>query len=98
MMTFKRATGIIKGRVQAVGYRSFVEDEADRLGLTGWVRNLYSGEVEFVAEGEEADLRKFCASVVKGPPLAFVSEYNVDWSPGTGEFRSFNIRATFISD
>lgn len=97
-MALKRATGIIKGRVQAVGFRSFVEDEADRLGLTGWVRNLYSGEVEFVAEGEETVLREFCETIVKGPPLAFVSEHKVDWSLGTGEFRSFNIRATFISD
>jgi acylphosphatase len=94
----KRVHVIVNGRVQGVGFRIFVEEEADRLDLTGWVRNLYSGEVELVAEGEELSLVAFCEKINKGPSLSHIREFNLEWLPATGEFRSFNIRSTNISD
>ena len=94
----KRLHALISGRVQSVGYRNFVEDTADMLNLTGWVRNLYSGEVEVVAEGEESILRQFSGIISTGPSLAHVNQYHEEYSPATNEFRDFAIRTTYISD
>ena len=94
----KRLYAVITGRVQRVGYRDFVEDAADLLELTGWVRNLYNGDVEVVVEGEEPKLQQFSALISTGPSLAFVRNYTEDWSPATGEFRDFAIRVTSIGD
>ncbi len=94
----KRIHAIVNGRVQGVGFRIFVEEEADKLGLTGWVRNLYSGEVEIVAEGEENLLVPFSEKIKQGPSLSYIRDFALEWLSATGEFRDFNIRSTFISD
>jgi len=52
----KRAIIIAKGKVQKVGYRDFVQDNARELGITGYVENLEDGNVKVVCEGKEADL------------------------------------------
>jgi len=57
---------LVKGRVQGVGFRWFVQREAAELGLRGWVRNTIEGHVEVVAEGEEAELRELRSAVEKG--------------------------------
>ena len=53
----------VSGRVQGVGFRAATLDEAERLGLTGWVRNIASGDVEVLAcgEGEALDAFASCA-------------------------------------
>lgn len=94
----KRIHAVITGRVQGVGFRSFVEDEADNLGITGWVRNMYSGEVEVIAEGNEKDLEQFCQKIKAGPSLSYITDFKLEWLPATAEYRNFNIRGTFISD
>ena len=58
---------VIKGRVQGVGYRAWVDHEARRLGLRGWVRNRRDGSVEAVFEGEEKTVADLIASCRKGP-------------------------------
>lgn len=50
----KRKHYIFHGSVQGVGFRFTVYQKARQLGLTGWVRNLYDGDVEAVFQGEEA--------------------------------------------
>lgn len=62
----------ISGRVQGVGFRWFVREEARRLGLAGWVRNLPTGDVELVAEGPPETLDQFAKTVGQGPPGARV--------------------------
>jgi acylphosphatase len=62
----------VAGRVQGVGFRWFVREEARRLRLDGWVRNLPSGEVEVVAEGDRDSLDALTRSIAKGPPGARV--------------------------
>jgi acylphosphatase len=62
----------VAGRVQGVGFRWYVREEARRLGVAGWVRNLPSGEVELLAEGDEAILSELARAVGKGPPGARV--------------------------
>ena len=47
---------LVKGRVQGVGFRWFVQREAAELGLNGWVKNTDQGDVEIVAAGDEASL------------------------------------------
>lgn len=62
----------ISGRVQGVGFRWFIREEARRLGLAGWVRNLPTGDVELVAEGSPASLDVLARLIGKGPPGARV--------------------------
>jgi acylphosphatase len=63
---------IVKGRVQGVGFRYFVEREATRLALTGWVRNLDDGSVETLAQGTAAQLSDFEGALWKGPRMSEV--------------------------
>jgi acylphosphatase len=57
---------LIRGRVQGVGFRWFVQREAAELGLLGWVRNTDSGEVELVAAGDPEALADLRAELHKG--------------------------------
>jgi acylphosphatase len=83
---------ILAGRVQGVAYRYFAEKRAVSLGVTGWVRNLYDGRVEVVAEGERANVELFLEELRKGPRLAQVEDVEVRWEEPTGEFAAFSIR------
>ncbi len=67
-----RARVVVTGRVQGVGYRQQALDEAQRLGLTGWVRNLPDGRVEALAEGEKEAVEALLAWCRRGPRLARV--------------------------
>ena len=88
-MSIKRVQAIVSGRVQGVGYRYFVAHAAHRLGLKGTVRNLAGGEVEAIAEGEEATLQQFLAELREGPSSASVTDLQVAWSEPTGHFERF---------
>jgi acylphosphatase len=57
---------LVKGRVQGVGFRWFVQREAAELGLRGWVRNTDDGHVEIVAAGEPDVLAELRAELRKG--------------------------------
>ncbi|MBM3795314.1 MAG: acylphosphatase [Acidobacteria bacterium] len=61
-----------RGRVQGVGFRNFVQREAVRLGLAGWVRNLDSGDVEVHAQGPVAALDDLAGTLHTGPRFADV--------------------------
>jgi acylphosphatase len=65
---------LIRGRVQGVGYRAWVDHQARRLGLQGWVRNRRDGSVEAVFEGAEDAVAKMIASCRNGPPSGRVDE------------------------
>jgi len=64
---------IIRGRVQGVGYRAFVEDEAHRRGLHGWVRNRRDGSVEAVFSGPHSEVEPVIEACRRGPFSARVS-------------------------
>lgn len=89
-----RLHAIVNGHVQGVGFRFFVLEMAQELGITGWVRNTIRGQVEVVAEGSRVLLNKFLETLNQGPRSAEVSEVNVSWENPTGEFTSFNLRGT----
>jgi acylphosphatase len=65
---------LIAGSVQGVGFREFTKLTARKLGVTGWARNLPSGEVELEAEGVEAAMKEFEEKVAKGPRTAKVEK------------------------
>jgi acylphosphatase len=87
-----RANLIIDGRVQGVAYRYFVRDIAYYLGLTGWVKNLHDGKVEAVFEGDKEKIEEAIMKCRQGPPLALVTEIEVEWENHTGAFSDFSIR------
>lgn len=84
----------IKGRVQGVGFRYFVAENAQRLGLCGWVRNRWDGSVEVLAEGPRADLEKLLSALRRGPTSSYVNEANPQWEFASGEFTGFHVRTT----
>lgn len=86
-----RAHVIVRGRVQGVCYRMSAQDEAGRMGLTGWVRNQMDGSVEIMAEGRSGDVREFLLWCREGPPAAHVTHVEDSYSDATGEFSSFRI-------
>jgi len=89
-----RLHATIYGYVQGVGFRYFVEEQAQRLSLTGWVRNVYDGQVEVVAEGPRKDLEEFLKYLQRGPSAAHVSHVVEEWENATGQFRRFGILPT----
>jgi len=78
----KQAHVFISGRVQGVGYRYFVKQNARKLGLTGWVRNTEDGGVEAVAQGKEEVIEKLIAICKKGPFMAEVEHIGFEWEEG----------------
>ncbi|HLH01492.1 MAG TPA: acylphosphatase [Bryobacteraceae bacterium] len=72
MQDAKAKRWIVRGRVQGVGFRYFVQSEARALGLNGWIRNLDSGEVEVYAAGDEKSLTELAGALHKGPRMAEV--------------------------
>lgn len=85
---------MVSGRVQGVYYRSFAQDAALALGLSGWVRNLFDGRVEFVIEGEEGAIARFLQWCWKGSPSARVDDVSITFSRPLHEERGFEIRPT----
>ena len=78
-------------RVQGIGFRFFVRDQAKTSGVNGCVRNLTDGNVEIHAEGEKEILLAFIKIVEKGPALGYVSELTTDWIEPENRYNSFNI-------
>ena len=82
----------VTGRVQGVGFRSFVQNSGELFELTGWVRNVGDRTVETVAEGRRAILEKFAAAVGTGPRAARVDDMKVEWETASGEFPDFGVK------
>jgi acylphosphatase len=69
---------LVAGRVQGVYYRAATADEAARLSLDGWVKNLADGRVEVVAAGEPAAIAQLARWLWNGPPAARVDAVHVE--------------------
>ena len=87
-----RAHVIIHGLVQGVWFRASTKEEALRIGVNGWVRNLPDGSVEAVFEGEKKKVEEIVGWCHKGPPGARVSTVDITWEPPRNEFARFEIR------
>jgi acylphosphatase len=81
----------VRGRVQGVGFRYSVYNAANRLGLTGWVRNTRDGDVEVWAEGLQENLDALLQWLHRGPPRARVDTVDAEAKSPTGAYIVFSI-------
>ena len=82
----------VRGRVQGVGFRAFVQQSGALFGLAGWVRNVDDDRVETVAEGRRDVIERFVQAVKTGPRAARVDEARVEWETPQGDLKQFGIR------
>lgn len=80
----RRIRVVVRGRVQGVGFRWFVRQEARRIGVAGWVRNLDDGTVELETAGDDAAVQRFLDHVRVGPDTAEVSDILISEAEGVG--------------
>lgn len=80
---------IVRGKVQGVGYRAWIEGEAMARGLAGWARNRKDGTVEAVLSGSEADVAALVTKCRHGPGMARVTA--IDNEPSSEDM--LNLRA-----
>ena len=85
MSTPLRLRLTIRGRVQGVWFREATRIEAQRLGVSGWVKNCQDGSVEAVLEGNEGPVRVMEGWCHHGPPAARVIEVLSSEEPMAGE-------------
>ncbi len=89
---FLRAQVIVHGLVQGVWFRQSTKDEALRIGVTGWVRNLPDGTVEAIFEGGKKQVEEIVGWCHRGPAGAAVTKVDITWQTYQGEFSHFDIR------
>ncbi len=82
---------VVSGRVQGVYYRSSTEKVAQKIGITGWVRNMPNGDVEVTACGDEEQIQELVGWMRQGPSLAKVDSL-VQESIELEEFPNFEVR------
>lgn len=83
---------MISGDVQGVFFRISAQDKANELGLTGWVKNIFTNAVEILCEGERDELSVFTGWLHEGPPNATVDKISIEWEEQSDkEFTSFEI-------
>ncbi len=83
---------LIIGMVQGVGYRWFVMRRAKEYNLTGYVRNLYDGDVEVEVEGNRGLIIDFAEELKIGLHSAQVTNVKIDWGEFENKFKGFEIR------
>ncbi|MCZ2156347.1 MAG: acylphosphatase [Bryobacterales bacterium] len=82
---------VVRGRVQGVGFRFFVEKHAQRIGLRGYAKNLSDGTVEVVATGRRSELDELEGLLRIGPRLALVSGVESHDAPNA-DYSYFRVR------
>ena len=82
---------IIKGKVQHVFYRVSAKDEAEKLGLTGWIKNTPEGNVEVMASGSRENIDRFIAWCWKGPSRAQVKSIMINEMDADRQFDEFKV-------
>jgi acylphosphatase len=86
---------LVRGRVQGVGFRWFVEREAHLLGIAGWVRNNHDGSVEVLAQGTRDQLSGLHSRLREGPRAARVDTVDVDDAKPVDGLNSFRIEGAW---
>lgn len=82
---------LVSGQVQGVLFRQNTKAKAEKLGLTGWVRNTDAGKVEITTEGDKEKLDELIEWCRKGPLFAKVGDISVEWQDSTNEHSTFEI-------
>lgn len=88
----KRLILKLEGRVQRVGFRIYAQKEAERLNLTGYIKNENDGSLSILIEGEEEKIKEFTEWTKSGPRGAWVKKMFFKWAKYTQEFTKFEIR------
>ena len=91
MMSNIRVRLIVEGRVQGVWFRDSTRTQANNLGVNGWVKNRFDGNVEVLAEGPEDEVAKFIEWCHEGPSYARVDRVEATREEWQGEFDKFDI-------
>ncbi len=86
---------IVRGRVQGVGFRWYVEREARILGLSGWVRNRHDGSVEVLAAGTREQLGSLYDKLKEGPRAARVDNVEVEEASPLTDLGTFRIEGAW---
>jgi acylphosphatase len=86
---------IVRGRVQGVGFRWFVEKEASDIGVIGWVRNNDDGTVEILATGTSQQLTELHRCLREGPRASRVDEVEVSEAQPVEGLKAFGIEGAF---
>jgi acylphosphatase len=86
---------VVRGRVQGVGFRWFVEREAHILGIAGWVRNNADGAVEVLAQGTREQINNLHAQLMQGPRAARVDAVDESEVPPTQGLKTFRIEGAW---
>ncbi len=86
---------VVRGRVQGVGFRWFVEREAHVLGIAGWVRNNHDGSVEVLAQGTRDQLLGLHSRLREGPRAARVDAVEVSDAQTVNGLSSFRIEGAW---
>ena len=81
----------ISGRVQGVFFRAWARDQAERLGVTGWVRNCPDGHVEAHIEGDPAAVEQMIKKLRDGPAAAEVENLRI-WDADTFDYDGVEVR------
>lgn len=84
----------VSGRVQGVGFRYALCDEAERVGVTGWVRNRTDGTVEAVLQGSAEAVEALLAWTRRGPPGSRVLEVQAKALEQSESFARFELKPT----
>jgi acylphosphatase len=86
---------VVRGRVQGVGFRWFVEREAHILGIAGWVRNNHDGSVEVLAQGTRDQLSGLHSRLREGPRAARVDHVEVSEAQPVSGLSAFRIEGAW---
>jgi acylphosphatase len=86
---------VVTGRVQGVGFRWFVQREAEALGLRGWVRNTPDGAVEVLADGSEEQVALLASRLKQGPRAARVDKVEESPAETPANLKDFRIEGAW---
>jgi len=86
-----RVHAIVRGDVQGVGFRYFVQRHAWKEALAGWVRNRPDGAVECVAQGRPEAVERLLAALREGPAMSTVDAVEERWEPAQPGLDDFDV-------
>ena len=82
----------VSGLVQGVGYRYYISRAADELGLKGYAKNLFNGNVEIYAEGRKEFIEELAKKAKIGPSHSHVDSAKVEWLDFKNKYDNFDIK------
>ena len=82
----------VSGMVQGVGFRYYIANAAGKLGLNGYARNLFNGNVEIYAEGRVEFVEELAKKAKIGPSNAHVDSAKVEWLDFKNKYDNFDIK------